>query len=554
MVLTWPSRAVAPTAIRFASRRCSLPQELLGHLCAYAAALPFRARSKLESWFVSAECAPAVMDAWLKGLQQFITISVFQAERTATKADVQGVTDAIKFMAVVHAANVVAEKAGALKVEFAGFYNDAVNDELFHIRNNTEFVRTAYREWQADCKYLADRKLAAARGGAAEDYSADEDWRPASFLSYPFILSPATKAKVLQIDATQQMNRGVQSQLVTMMMSGRQLVPYLILRVRRDHVVEDAMRIIAQSPKEDLKKPLKVVFQGEEGIDEGGPAKEFMQIVTRELLDPQFAMFKSYDESRLLYFNAQTFEIGLEFELIGTLVGIAIFNSIILNLPFPIAVYKRLKDEDWAPTLDDLSELDPSLARSLEKMRAFDGDVEATFGQTFQVSVEAFGGVQTYELEEGGEEKPVTNANVKDYVEKYARFVLVDSVKAQLVAFRKGFMRVCGGTALELFRPEELELLVCGNPVLDFEALERCTHYEDGFEQDSAAMKHFWTVVHSFSEMEKRLLLKFFSGSDRAPIEGLSKMMFVISRQGPDSDQLPTVMHVVNTPFLARAY
>ena len=29
--------------------------------------------------------------------------------------------------------------------------------------------------------------------------------------------------------------------------------------------------------------------------------------------------------------------------------------------------------------------------------------------------------------------------------------------------------------ALELFSPRELELLVCGNPVLDLEALERVT-------------------------------------------------------------------------------
>lgn len=33
--------------------------------------------------------------------------------------------------------------------------------------------------------------------------------------------------------------------------------------------------------------------------------------------------------------------------------------------------------------------------------------------------------------------------------------------------------QVCGGDALRLFQPQELELLLCGNPVLDFEALER---------------------------------------------------------------------------------
>ena len=37
-----------------------------------------------------------------------------------------------------------------------------------------------------------------------------------------------------------------------------------------------------------------------------------------------------------------------------------------------------------------------------------------------------------------------------------------------------------GGDCLQLFRWEELELLICGSPVLDFEALERGAQYDDG--------------------------------------------------------------------------
>jgi ubiquitin-protein ligase E3 A len=35
-------------------------------------------------------------------------------------------------------------------------------------------------------------------------------------------------------------------------------------------------------------------------------------------------------------------------------------------------------------------------------------------------------------------------------------------------------------------------------------------------------------------------LLFFATGSDRAPIGGLSKLGLVITRQGPDSEKLPT--------------
>ena len=146
----------------------------------------------------------------------------------------------------------------------------------------------------------------------------------------------------------------------------------------------------------------------------------------------------------------------------------------------------------------------------------------------------------THDLVEGGGDIPVTNDNVDEYIERYVAWTLQDSVAKQYEAFRKGFMRVCGGAAIELFSAEELELLVCGNPTLDFEALEKVTHYDDGFEENSAVVRNFWEVVHSFSDREKRLLLKFATGSDRAPINGLASLTFVISRNGGDSDRLPT--------------
>ena len=40
--------------------------------------------------------------------------------------------------------------------------------------------------------------------------------------------------------------------------------------------------------------------------------------------------------------------------------------------------------------------------------------------------------------------------------------------------------QVCGGSALDLFEAKELELLICGNSVLDFHDLRQGTSYEDG--------------------------------------------------------------------------
>ena len=65
----------------------------------------------------------------------------------------------------------------------------------------------------------------------------------------------------------------------------------------------------------------------------------------------------------------------------------------------------------------------------------------------------------------------------------------------------------------------------------------------------------FWEAVHGFTEAQKKLLLAFVTGSDRVPIRGLASLQppFVISRNGPASDRLPTA-HTCFNHLLLPAY
>jgi hypothetical protein len=131
-----------------------------------------------------------------------------------------------------------------------------------------------------------------------------------------------------------------------------------------------------------------VVFDGEDGIDEGGVRKEFYQIVTKQLLDPGFGMFKYHEESRLLWFSSDSWESSQGFELIGTLVGVAIYNSVIIDLQMPAVVYKKMKGKE-PTTLADLYALQPSLAAGLQKLLDYressEGEIQTVFGMRFEV-------------------------------------------------------------------------------------------------------------------------------------------------------------------------
>lgn len=50
---------------------------------------------------------------------------------------------------------------------------------------------------------------------------------------------------------------------------------------------------------------------------------------------------------------------------------------------------------------------------------------------------------------------------------------------------------------IELFRPEELEQIICGSNVLDFRELEESARYVDGYTAESEIISWLWDVIHN---------------------------------------------------------
>ena len=48
---------------------------------------------------------------------------------------------------------------------------------------------------------------------------------------------------------------------------------------------------------------------------------------------------------------------------------------------------------------------------------------------------------------------------------------------------------------ISLFKPEELELFVCGTEILDFSEWKKAARYVDGFTEDNQVMKWFWEIL-----------------------------------------------------------
>lgn len=335
------------------------------------------------------------------------------------------------------------------RADYREFYNDAINKD---VNLDSDFKRWIQeRERCRALKVPFDRL------------------RVFTLCSFPWILDSAHKAELLKI--SNRINQQRQEFDIGQLLRMGHMAMNLIFEVRRERILDDALRVISK-PNQNFQKPMRVIFQGEPGIDEGGVRKEFFQLLIKELFKPEYGMFTFNEKTVQYYINGLSHEPNINFELIGVLMGLAIYNNIILDVSFPQAIYKQLLFEE--ADFDDLREWQPEIAQSLEFIMSYNEPntpLEDVLGTNFTVEVENFGHKQDVELKPNGAEIFVNEDNRQEYVDLYVRYTFVKQCEDKLKAFKRGFYRVCDETLMrELFKPEELEMLICGSRVLDFKA------------------------------------------------------------------------------------
>lgn len=371
------------------------------------------------------------------------------------------------------------------------------------------------------------------------------------FCNYPFVFNAEAKTLLLETDQSIQMHSAMQEATTDFLMNMLGGInQYLVLNVSRENIVDDTIRELYQCDSKDLKKPLKIKFCGEEAEDAGGVRKEFFMLLLKEILDPAYGMFKSYEETNAIWFSEVTFEHEMMYYLIGLLCGLAIYNFTIINLPFPLALYKKLLNEPV--TLQDINDLSPTMAKSLQDILDYkDDDFEEVFGLSFQMSTEVFGEVKLFPLKPGGADIPVNLHNKTEYVDLYVDMLLNKMVEKHFKAFSQGFLKVCGGRVLELFHAAELMAVVIGNENYDWEELQRHAQYKNGYKEDDPTIRLFWEVFMELPLAEKKKFLMFLTGTDRIPLQGM-KAIKIIFQPTSDDKYLPVAHTCFNLLDLPR--
>lgn len=366
---------------------------------------------------------------------------------------------------------------------------------------------------------------------------------------YPFLLSIGIKKMVMDLETKRIMSTEAEQAFLNSLDSSRVFEVTLKIRVRRSHIVEDSLKCIREH-KGDLMKPLKVQFVNEPGVDAGGLRKEWFLLLTKSLARPERGLFSMVEESGYSWFAprvTQRVESNELYYLFGIVIGLAIFNGIILDLRFPSCFYRKLYKESL--NFSDYEEIFPETASNLKKMLAYDqaGFSEA-FGLTFETTIDKLEsgkrGKIEVELCANGSHRRVTGHNKAEFVDLWTQFYLGKSFDRAFEQFSQGFRQVFSQChSIRLFSASELEKLLCGsreNNCYDFKTLRSVTKYTGGFTDTCQTVEWFWDILQEWDITLKRKLLSFMTGSDRVPPTGICTLTFKINRIGPkDSENLP---------------
>ncbi|KAM3610146.1 uncharacterized protein V6R79_026111 [Siganus canaliculatus] len=337
--------------------------------------------------------------------------------------------------------------------------------------------------------------------------------QPFILCNFPFLMDMNSKILAFKLNAGQ-----------NWMAYRTPSAPFFELKLMRESLTEQTFRQLevrlADCPT-DLWKPLVVYFNGDPDKTDVYK-RDFFQRLFRDLVSTKAGMFLFNDSETLAWFPAcATEEDQRNFYLFGILCGLALYNQSMMDLPFPLALFKKLLGVE--PTLEDMKEFS-NQGRVLQEILDYEDEVLQELDMDFVI----FWDNTQVDLDPRNPRKPVTSQNKKEFVDAYVNYVFNTSVDKVFQEFQRGFFQMCARELVKLFRPEELQGALVGQEVYNWKKLKQNTLYEPLYHAGHPTIQMFWEVFDELTEDQRKNFIWFLTGFKRAPILGMDHIQLKI--------------------------
>ena len=295
------------------------------------------------------------------------------------------------------------------------------------------------------------------------------------------------------------------------------------MEINRNDLLKES---IDKIDKVNLFKELKIIFQGEEGLDAGGLFREWFTICFKALESDKMKLFLisdsidfSYNINPMLKHSKENFKY---FNFIGKLLGKALLDNITINICFNKLIYKMILQEEI--TLDDLLFIDNPLYTSLHNLKESQETCSNLddIGIYYSVDIEDSNKQShSFNLIENGINKPVTD--IKDYINKRI-FFMKGLYEPFIKKIREGLFSMIKKDVIQKFNSDELELIINGRPIIDVDDWYINTTYKEPYSEQHQVIKWFWEIMYELSQKELANFLMFSTGTSRVPFGGFAAL------------------------------
>ncbi|GKY98288.1 hypothetical protein MPSEU_000786400 [Mayamaea pseudoterrestris] len=297
----------------------------------------------------------------------------------------------------------------------------------------------------------------------------------------------------------------------------------LRLHIRRKYVFEDAYHQLRLRNAEEMRGRLHVTFRNEEGVDAGGLSREFFGILSKEIFNPNYALFTSTEDGCTFQPNPNS-SINPDhlsyFRFVGRIVGKAVADGFLLDVHFTRSIYKHMLG--MTPTYHDMEAIDPDYYRNLKTILEYNlADIGLDL--TFSIEDHSFGRSRTIDLVPDGRNIHVTDEDKEQYVRLVCQHRMTTAIQSQIKAYLDGFYEMVNPELIVIFTPRELELLISGLPDIDVTDLKANTDYV-GYKLTDPEIVWFWNILFNLSRNDKATFLQFVTGSSKVPLTGFAEL------------------------------
>jgi len=323
---------------------------------------------------------------------------------------------------------------------------------------------------------------------------------------------------------------------------------HMRMNVRRQYLLGDSVDAVMSLSRKDLRKLWRFEFIGEMGIDAGGLAREWFQLVSEEIFDPDMGLWQSSAANQMCMEINPSSEFLCEdhlvyYRFLGRVMGKALFDRQLVSGHMVQHIYKHILG--WPVTFGDLEQVDEEIYNNLKQLDTMvkKGDDLEMLCLDFTTTKVVLDAKSEVELVKGGAEMEVTNDNYPEYLEANLLYRMLERVKPQMNELLLGFFDVIPEPLLTIFDFQELELLMCGLPSIDMEDWQEHTEYSGEYDEEGPnheVCQWFWEIVTEFDQEMRARLLQFVTGTSGVPARGFGVL------QGNDGNVRKFTIHGVH--------